>query len=217
MKEKLERIVEFTPAYDKRSDDPKKNCGIGSVTLRMVLKGEKGAVQFVLHTLWQLPHVTEEFKNKFIKNVVERIEPYDSTLDKEIKSELKLFWSPLPADLGFHSKFPMYEGQTPMGAVKYDHSKSTEEYERLRQDGILDDLTPEERLKALIPEKIETGTFDPCEYTDGGPCYYDGSTLNAEPVYKILLEEGSDGVWKYLEEYYEETFKDVEPNVAARV
>ncbi len=50
---------------------------------------------------------------------------------------------------------------------------------------------------------------DKCEYLDG-PCYYDGSTLNAERVFNVLLEKGSDGVWKLLEEYYIETFGRLE-------
>lgn len=36
----------------------------------------------------------------------------------------------------------------------------------------------------------------------------DGSTLNAEPVFEILLKEGSAGVWRELREYYDRTFPD---------
>ena len=45
---------------------------------------------------------------------------------------------------------------------------------------------------------------DSCEYCDGAPCFYDGSGLNADAVFDILLREGSDGVWKKLESYYAE-------------
>ncbi len=45
---------------------------------------------------------------------------------------------------------------------------------------------------------------DNCEFTDG-VCYYDGSTMHADKVFDILTEEGSEGVWKYLESYYWET------------
>ena len=45
-----------------------------------------------------------------------------------------------------------------------------------------------------------------CKYLNGQKCYYEGSGLAAEKVFDILLKEGSDGVWKYLEEYYEEIF-----------
>lgn len=40
----------------------------------------------------------------------------------------------------------------------------------------------------------------------GGPCWSDGSALNAEPVYERLLREGDDGVWAALGEFYNETF-----------
>jgi hypothetical protein len=52
---------------------------------------------------------------------------------------------------------------------------------------------------------------DDCDIL-GGKCYYDGSGLNAEPVYELLLREGSDGVWKSLGEYYNECFTQEESN-----
>lgn len=133
-----ERTITFGAAWDKRDPNPSKNYGVHGVDLRFVLKGAKGAVQFVLYTGWMLPHVTKEFEAKGLKMT-----------------------NPLPADLGYHSHVPMYEGQS----VIEDH----------------------------------------CSYI-GGPCYYDGSGLNAEPVFDTLLSEGSDGVWRKLEEYYVETF-----------
>ena len=143
----MERIVEFNPAYDKRDSDPGKNYGIHGVDLRMVLKGDKGAVQFVLYTNWHLPHVQDELIGKSVGE--------DATY-------LDMMFSPLPADLGYHSYKPMYEGQ-------YQATES-------------------------------------CEYLEGKPCYYDGSSLNAKRVYEVLLTEGSDGVWRELEEYYDYTF-----------
>lgn len=41
-----------------------------------------------------------------------------------------------------------------------------------------------------------------CEYLDGKPCYYDGSTLNAERVYETLVSEGEEPVWEILKERY---------------
>jgi len=40
----------------------------------------------------------------------------------------------------------------------------------------------------------------------GGKCYYDGSTLNAEPVLESFIEKGLDGVWEALEEFYANQF-----------
>jgi len=37
-------------------------------------------------------------------------------------------------------------------------------------------------------------------------CYYDGSGLNAEPVLKLLIGQGSDAVWARLEKEYYERF-----------
>lgn len=45
-----------------------------------------------------------------------------------------------------------------------------------------------------------------CDILKGGQCYYDGSGLAAEEVRDVMLEEGSDGVWRVLEEYYHQVF-----------
>ncbi len=45
-----------------------------------------------------------------------------------------------------------------------------------------------------------------CEYMDGKPCYYDGSSLAAEELRDRLLSEGDAGVWASLLDYYVRTF-----------
>jgi hypothetical protein len=63
---------------------------------------------------------------------------------------------------------------------------------------------------SLVPmyDGEEEPTNKSCPYLGGRPCYYDGSGLNAERVYEVLLKEGSEGVWKYLEGYYYDTFEE---------
>lgn len=53
-------------------------------------------------------------------------------------------------------------------------------------------------------------TMGPCEYLDGKDCYYDGSGLNAEGVFKTMVMEGGEAMWKELEDYYYETFEPLE-------
>jgi len=152
----MERLVTFSPAWDKRNPDPNKNYGIHGVELRMILKGDKGAVQFVLYTNWMLPHVTAELDGKLIKEGRQgKLNEYSFCIVR-----------PSPADLGYHSPKPIYEGQS--------------------------------------------ACSESCEYLDGRPCYYDGSGLNAERIYDILLKEGSDGVWRELEDYYKMIFESEE-------
>lgn len=86
----MERIVEIDAAFDKRNPDPRKNYGIHGVNLRFILKGKGGAVQFILYTNWQLPHVEKE-------------------LDRRRSDHL--LCHPIPADIGYHSLTPQYEGQ----------------------------------------------------------------------------------------------------------
>ena len=84
----LERIVEFYPAFDKRDPDPSKDYGIHGVECLFVIKGKKGAVQFLIFTNWHLPHVQKEFDTE------------------------SMFNKPVPADLGYHSPKPIYKDQT---------------------------------------------------------------------------------------------------------
>ncbi|HEX9833460.1 MAG TPA: hypothetical protein VGA66_10330 [Mycobacterium sp.] len=51
---------------------------------------------------------------------------------------------------------------------------------------------------------------DDCEYLGNKPCYYDGSTLNAELPWRILRHEGGKALWTYLEDYYRSKFESVD-------
>ncbi len=88
---KFEKIVKVSPAFDKRHPEPSKNYGIDSCKITFYLKGENGAVQFMIGTDWYLPHVQSELKNK----------------DFDIE--------PRGWDVGYHSYKPFYEGQHCMG------------------------------------------------------------------------------------------------------
>ena len=145
----MERIIKFDPAYDKRDPNPHKNYGIHGVNLTFLLKGDNGAVQFVIYTNWYLPHVTQELVQKAISK-------------PNIRSYIEACFLPLPADLGYHSPAPHYEGQE------------------------------------IVAES--------CEYLGGKPCYYDGSGLAAEDIYKRMVAEGDGAVWEELEAYYKQMF-----------
>lgn len=141
----LTREIQFHPAYDKRHKDPAKNYGWGCARMRCILKGPKGAVQFVMLTGWALPHCKAEYPDAF--------DDY-----------------PMASDLGYHSPEPMYEGQQ------------------------------------SISEK--------CDIL-GCECYYDGSTLNAEEPMRLLIEQGHEALWRYLEDYYRSRFDTVGAKAAA--
>lgn len=50
-----------------------------------------------------------------------------------------------------------------------------------------------------------------CPYVPGGgKCYYDGSSLNAEPIFNLLVREGDEAVWKQLEGEYSARFEIAE-------
>lgn len=54
--------------------------------------------------------------------------------------------------------------------------------------------------------KVEWATeFDDCDVL-GGPCWYDGSGLAAEDLFRAFADQGADAVWAYLDDYYRERF-----------
>ena|SRR3990167_4925206 len=45
-----------------------------------------------------------------------------------------------------------------------------------------------------------------CSWVEGGQCYYDGSSLNAEKPFDILIMQGETALWRFLEDYHRQTF-----------
>ena len=94
----LERIVKFEAGYDCINFECKfgsKDCrpdsggshGVHGLQIRFIVKGAEGAVQFLLYTDW-MPQATGKFPRKWGGAYT------------------------MPADLGWHSKTPRYDGQT---------------------------------------------------------------------------------------------------------
>jgi len=148
----MEHIVEFERGYDcmkfecvHGSADCKPGGrgrhGRHGVNIRFVAKGGRGAVQFLLYTGWMPQHIPNSIVGRVVTD-----------------------WGspPMPADLGYHSKMPHYEGHEPMSEV--------------------------------------------CEYCDGQPCYYDGSTINANDAMYALVNGGDAALWVFLDGYYDSVF-----------
>ena len=135
---KLKRIIQFIPAFDKTPRNPgEPNYGIHGVDIKFILKNKNGAVQFLLYTNWQLPHLRKRW-------------------DEKVEATLL---NPIPADLGYHS--------------------------------------PTRKRWAAKMAK--------CDLYENG-CYYDGSGLNAYPIFDLLVEKGEQAVWEALEKYHIKTF-----------
>lgn len=144
----LEHKIEFEPAFDRRDPDPKKNYGIHGLTMKFLVIGKKGAIQFVIYTNWHLPAVQEWLIGKC----------KGSDRNGYAFCSLK----PMAADIGYHSLNPQYEGQSKM--------------------------------------------IDNCPYLNDKPCYYDGSSLQAERYLDILIQYGAGKLWEELDARYQATF-----------
>lgn len=171
----MERIIDFRPGWDRTTD-------IHCMDICFVLKGEYGAVQFLMSTGWYPGTATE------------RLLSTDGE-SGQVVSMWRTMFQPRGVDLGYHSKTPMYEGHDAIGSIEYDYDDR-------------EDLGTEDN-PLTFPKAKPTGTFDPCPYTDGGPCYYDGSSLNAQPIFRRFLTEGDKVIWEKLEEYYVDRFGEL--------
>lgn len=230
----MKRIKSFSEPFDRRDPDPNKNYGIHGIDLRMVVVGDKGAVSFVLYTNRHLRSVQQELVDKYVpEDFVRRdaILNYSGpfTPDREISeiiayhnmmesfgSELgsnRILFRALPADISYHSPKPMWEGQKPVGSTR----RKKEEPTVYKAEGPGADLTPStgDAIDELsrnfdhIMSRYEDTPIDEipnCEYL-GVPCYCDGSALQAEDYYEILVNQGEDALWKALENYYHQTFE----------
>ena len=92
----LTHEVHIDAAYDKR---PK--YGQHCVDFRFYVRGPKGVVQFVLFTGW-------------LKALIPTPDTDWRELSVHHHAGLHMLTEPMPADLGYHSPLPLYEGQTSM-------------------------------------------------------------------------------------------------------
>ena|SRR3990167_2678637 len=83
----MKKTVEFLPAWDKRSADPKENYGIHGAEMIWYLKGKCGVIQFRVMLNWYLPQNENDIPDPCRKAI--------------------------PADIGYHSPTPQYEYQMP--------------------------------------------------------------------------------------------------------
>jgi len=159
-KMKLKREIRITPAFDKRSDEPSKDYGIGSCRIWFIVSGKAGAVVVNFFTNWFLSKTVKEYKEEGI---------FRNTLDLNSRGREN-----------FKTKINL-ENKTPLRACSWDyHSKKKRKYAIKNKD---------------------------CEFV-GGVCYCDGSCLRADKYKDLLLSEGSEGVFKQLEEDYKIEFKE---------
>jgi hypothetical protein len=126
----FERIVTVRPAFEKRDPDPAKDYGIGACKITFILKGPKGATQFMIGTDWYLPHLQHEHRASNYEMAVKynQIQPQG--------------W-----DVGYHSPKPMYDSHTAM-----DHACDLVEGGKCFYDG------SSLRADEWIPKFIRGGT-----------------------------------------------------------
>lgn len=102
----MERITTFRPAFDKRSDNPKQDYGIGCMRCFMTLKGEKGATHFVFGTGMYPTNVMEEWAKQG-KLVGQPMGRFGGNTEFYFYTH-----APMGYDVGYHAYEPQYEDQS---------------------------------------------------------------------------------------------------------
>jgi hypothetical protein len=165
-----ERIIKFTPAWNKTDPDPSKNYGIGAMSIWFYLKGDLAVVQFHLSTRWYLPGDNDFIIGQPYKipetrpEVLKRKREYRFLLGGDDGREVALcdYWAvkdaqegPQGYDVGYHAPIALYEDQTP------------------RED---------------------------CEFFPApAKCFYDGSSLRTREWAKKFVEGGTEWLWLEME------------------
>lgn len=188
----MERITQINPAYDKRDPDPKKDYGIGAVSLIMVLKGKKGAIHFSFGTGMYLERTQQRLAKEGKLNWEELSPGHWYSVSKG-----------MGYDVGYHSLTPQHDFQKKEGP--HWPKKMYKKNPNLPDPG--PNATQEERLKYLNNIKWrKIGKKAPNCIWLGKPCYCDGSAMRAEEWFNILKEKGSDVIWKMMETDYKDMF-----------
>ena len=209
----MEHFIEVGSAYDMRDPNPEKNFGIHGAEVKMFSRGEHGVVQFIIFSNRFLSATIEELiqNNPEYSHLSERdlkkIRNYSGefTSGKELEeiiehnkfiNQLELdndfLIRPNPADLGYHSPIPMFEGQEPIREI----------YKKMElihlENGEIDFIPPVYGDAIICPYLL-----------NDAPCYYDGSGLNAKKVFDILNKQGIEETWNYLDNCYQNQFADI--------
>lgn len=97
---------------------------------------------------------------------------------------------PMAADIGYHSRIPQYEGQKFTRRVKI--------IPKPRKNIIIDGE------ETSIPDFELDEAFEPtpCSFLQNDPCFYDGSSSNAEAYLDELVTYGEEALYEKMIGYY---------------
>lgn len=111
---------------------------------------------------------------------------------------------------GVEIKFLLYGQKAVIQFVLRTNWHSNELPSGLERDGWLSPNRPHAvdlGYHAYAPQhEYHEPITDNCEYLNGAPCYYDGSSLMAIDTLELLIIEGGEAVWKKMEQCYIEWF-----------
>jgi hypothetical protein len=60
--------------------------------------------------------------------------------------------------------------------------------------------------EALAPGEFHS---DHCEWLSGTQCWFYGTSSEAKKVFDIMVRDGDEAMWKFLEDFYRDTFRVV--------
>ena len=128
----FERIYRVSLPFDKRHPNPSKNYGIGGLVTTFILKGDLGAVQFVVSWPQYLPH----------------IEPRPSLSCFGLHGITGF-------DVGYHAPSPQYDGQPSMDCDIMGEGQCYYDGSGLQAGEWVEEIFSEKDPEPIIWEKLE--------------------------------------------------------------
>lgn len=104
----LERIVHFTPGFDKRNIDPRKDYGISGGKFLFVVKGPLGAVHFSFGVNFYPESAEAHLIGCYTSGLMSQFGP-----ERDGVRGIAQSFRPTGFDVGYHALTPQYEDQSP--------------------------------------------------------------------------------------------------------
>ena len=136
---------------------------------------------------------------------LERITEWDPAYDKRDPEPSKNY--------GMHGMNLRFVLKGPEGAITFTV------FTNWHLPAVQRELIDNRNVYSLTPMAADIGYHSPvptyegqepmpydCAYVGDKPCYYDGSTLNAEPIFETFVSEGEAAMWALLLDRYNYQF-----------
>jgi hypothetical protein len=108
----------------------------------------------------------------------------------------------------FHGEKGVVQFKLSTGWVPYYSKKSEIGVRTVKKDNLCNYFPQPTDLgyHSYVPLYKGQASMGACPFLGGKECYYDGSSLNSQDAFYVLVNCGEEALWKFLEGYYKSVF-----------